>query len=183
MSHARNRLLMRVAAPASEPVTLTEAKTYLRVDAAAEDVLIADLITAARMTAEDWMKRSLISQSWKLAYDDCLEECVSLPMGPVSAVTSVTAVNRDGGTLAISADGYYLSADKTQLMLDSPVFAFRVEVIYATGYGNAAAVPRPIKQGLLAHIAALYDCRGDAGNMAFPAQAARLYMPYREALL
>jgi len=39
-------------APASEPITLAEAKLYLRVDTTADDALITALITAARETVE-----------------------------------------------------------------------------------------------------------------------------------
>src|SRR5688572_29997630 len=83
----RNRLLTRVSAPASEPLTLAEAKLYLRVDHTNEDALIGDMIVAARMTAESWLKRSLISQAWKLSYDDGIPDIVWLPMGPVSSIT------------------------------------------------------------------------------------------------
>ncbi|MEQ1790660.1 MAG: head-tail connector protein, partial [Rickettsiales bacterium] len=68
MSNNRERLLERISAPATEPITLAEAKLYLRVDSSSEDNLITDLIVAARMSAEAWLKNSLISQSWKLVY-------------------------------------------------------------------------------------------------------------------
>ena len=38
--------------PASEPVSLAEAKTLLRIDAADEDTLLASLIVTARHTVE-----------------------------------------------------------------------------------------------------------------------------------
>ena len=41
-----------LAGPLAEPLTLAEAKTYLRVDHDAEDALIGSLITAARATVE-----------------------------------------------------------------------------------------------------------------------------------
>ncbi len=49
------RKLVQASAPASEPVTLAEAKLYLRVDAATEDTLIGELITAARVAAEQYL--------------------------------------------------------------------------------------------------------------------------------
>lgn len=175
----RSRLLTRVAAPADEPLSLAEAKLYLRVDHDAEDLLINDLIVSSRMTAEDWLKRSLITQSWKLAYDACLPECVALPMGPVNSVTSVTVVNRDNTTQEIDSDTYYLNAAKDTLIFDSAVIGFRIEIVYSTGFGAGPAVPRPIKQGMLAHIASMYDHRTEAQYAVLPTQAISLYMPFR----
>jgi uncharacterized phiE125 gp8 family phage protein len=183
MSNNRNRLLTRISAPASEPLTLAEAKLYLRVDHNNDDTLIGDLIVAARMIAESWLKRSLITQSWKIAYDDYVCERIPLHMGPVNSITSVVIVNRDGTTQAISSTTYYLNAARDTLIIDNVIFGFRIEISYATGYGAASAVPTPIKQGLLEHIAAMYDNRGEAGETSLPDQTVRLYMPFREIRL
>jgi uncharacterized phiE125 gp8 family phage protein len=183
MSYHRSRLLKRIMAPATEPLTLAETKLYLRVDGSEDDPLIGDLIVAARMTAEEWLKRSLITQSWKLAYDDYAHELVSLPMGPVNSVSSVVVVNRDTTTQTMDDTTYYLNAAKNTLILDTIIFGFRVEITYVTGYGDATAVPTPIKQGMLEHIAAMYDERGDINEVALPGQTMRLYMPFREVQL
>lgn len=177
--YTRSRLLTRVAAPADEPLTLAEAKLYLRVDHDIEDLLINDLIVTARLTAEEWLKRSLVTQSWKLAYDACLPECVALPMGPVNGITSVTVVNRDNTTQLIDSENYYLNAAKDTLMFDSAVIGFRIEIVYSTGFGAGPAVPRPIKQGMLAHIASMYDHRAEPEYAALPAQAISFYSPFR----
>lgn len=176
----RNKLLVRVAAPANEPLTLAEAKLYLRVDHSSEDALITDFIISARMIAESWMKTSLLTQSWKLSCNDALPVRNYLPMGPVQSITSVMLTDRDGGTATISANGYYLNAAKNELMLDSAMAGFQFDIVYVTGYGYANAVPRPIRQGMLAHIAAMYDGRGDSPTASLPAQVVALYTPYRE---
>lgn len=197
MANALSRLLVRVSAPATEPLTLAETKLYLRVDHASEDALISDLIVAARMMAENHLRRSLVNQSWKVAYDDYLPAEVTLPMGPVASITSVTMYGRDGSSQPIGSEVYYLNAAKNILRMDSPLYVVspghgaRVEVVYATGYGNAAAVPKPIKQGMLAHIAQLYDNRGipladpgaggwESSAMAMPQLTRHLYLAYRE---
>ena len=183
MFHKRSRLLTRVSAPANEPLTLAETKLYLRVDGNSEDTIISDLMVAARMTAESWLKRSLIAQSWKLAYDDYVCEEVDLPMGPVNSVTSVVVVNRDNTSQTISTSLYYLNAAKDTLIFDSATFGFCIEIIYAAGYGDAASVPRPIKHGMLEHIASMYDNRGALEYAALPEQTICLYLPFREVCL
>jgi len=180
----RNRSLTRVTAPAIEPITLDEAKLYLRIDNTDNDTLVNDLIVAARMIAESWLKVSLISQAWKLAYDYGIPNSVWLPMGPVNAITSVVVINRDGSTQAADSGSYYLNAAQNALVLDSVQIGFQIQITYAAGYGDdATTIPKPIKQGMLAHIAALYDSRGEAGEMDLPQQTVALYTPFREVRL
>ena len=60
-----------VSQPAIEPVTLTEAKTHLRVESTMtdDDLLIGSLITSARVAAETICRSAFISQQWKLVLD------------------------------------------------------------------------------------------------------------------
>jgi uncharacterized phiE125 gp8 family phage protein len=180
MSNNRSRLLSRITAPTTEPVTLAEAKLYLRVDSSNEDSLISDLIVAARMSAEKWLGVSLITQTWKLAYNEYLDNAVHLPMPPIVSVVSVVVVNRDTTTTTISANNYYLNAAKNTLLFDNEISGFLIEITYNAGYGSAAQVPHPIKYGILAHIAAMYDERGLIGQEKLPEQVSNLYSPFRE---
>jgi len=179
----RNRLLSRIGAPDSEPLTLDETKLYLRIDNTNEDTLISNLITAARITAENWLRRSLITQTWKIAFDDGIPESIWLPMGPVTAVTSVTVVNIDGSSQLMDPSSYWLNAAKNALVMFGALIGFRIEITYTAGYGDATAVPQPIKLGMLSHISALYDNRGENGDVVLPEQAVGLYRPFREVRL
>ncbi len=180
---ARSRLLERITAPATEPLTLAEAKIYLRVDGTDQDALIGDLIASARVMAEQWLRRSLMSQTWKLAYDYGIPDYVWLPMGPVVSVASVVLVADDGSTATLAADQYWLNAAKDRLIIQNVCGVKRAEVTYNTGYGAAEDVPAPIKTGMLAHVAQLYDNRGEGLAEPFPAQSAGLYLPFREVRL
>ena len=179
----RNRLLKRISDPASEPVTLTEAKLYMRIDNTNDDALIGDLIAAARQAAENWLKRSLITQTWKLAYDSGIPQSIWLPMGPVTGIASVVVVNQDATTQTISSGSYWLNAAQNALVMAASLTGFRIEITYNTGYGDATAVPKPIKQGMLSHISYMYDSRAESGEMELPEQAVGLYHPYREVRL
>lgn len=65
----RYRSLVRETEPASEPVTLTEAKAHLRIDGTAEDTLVTSLIKVARVWAEEYLDRTLCYTQWTLRTD------------------------------------------------------------------------------------------------------------------
>lgn len=65
----RYRSLVRATEPASNPVTLTEAKAHLRIDSTAEDDLISTLITSATRWAEDYCDRTFCHTRWTMRVD------------------------------------------------------------------------------------------------------------------
>ncbi len=182
MTNTRRYALARTVAPVAEPVTLAQAKLYLRVDTSTEDSLINDIIVAARMAAEQFMRRALITQTWKLSFDEYLDDEVLFPLTPVSSVSSVTLYDRTDVPQIIDADIYHLNAAKDVLKLDTVLFAHRAEIVFVAGYGDADDVPAPIKHGILGHIAHMYDMRG-IDNAGLPETTQRLYLPFREVRL
>lgn len=170
-----------VIPPASEPLTLSETKLFLRVDGATDDTLITDLITAARQMAEQHLHRSLITQTLKLSLDNSLPERVRLPHGPVQSLSSIIMFARDGSQTVLDPENYYLAAEKELLHVCVPVLGHRIEITYVAGYGAVSDIPESIRQGMLLHIAALYDREAVAG--AIPEATANLYYPFREVRL
>ncbi len=55
-----------LTAPAVEPVSLAEAKAFLRVEHNDDDGVIEALALASRIHVESRTRRALISQSWRL---------------------------------------------------------------------------------------------------------------------
>ncbi len=170
--------LTLASAPATEPLTLAETKTYLKIENTNDDTLITSLITLVRKAAEDFLCASLITQSWKISYDKYAPSCVYLPMGPIIAITSVTVFARDGSSSVMAASTYYLTSGNRKLVFDASPIGHRIEIIYTAGYGTSGAyVPSPIRYGMLAHLAAVYD--GRVGDRDIPKQAVEFYLPYR----
>lgn len=180
MTSPQARLLERIVAPASEPVSLSDAKQYLRVEHSADDTLIGQLIVTARQMAERYLRRSLITQTWKMSFGGVLESETRLAYGPVQSVTEITLIDADGAAATLSAALYRLNATKELVLTNDYFSADRTQITYVAGYGAAADVPGPIRQGMLMHLAALYDQRG-VGDM--PDAAIALYRAYKEMAL
>ncbi len=167
--------------PASEPLTAAEAKLYLRVDGSTEDSAITRMIATARQAAESYMRRSLITQTWTIAYDEGAPAEVKLPRGPVQSITGVKIIAADGSQTTLNPAIYFLNAGKETLLFNAAPFGHIIEIAYVAGFGDASAVPDQIKQGMLAHIVAMYEDRG--GATALPPAARALYNAYRVVAL
>ncbi len=154
--------------PASEPVTLDETKTHLRVTDTSEDTLIGGLITAAREYAELVTGRAFITRAYTLTLP--ATATITLPFPYLVAVTAVTY------TLPGDVDhplGYEINAAYTVNAFPSqavvtidplPVQAVTVKVCYTAGFGTAAtSVPRTLRQALLLLVGHWYTNRETTG--------------------
>lgn len=170
--------LTRTSSPAVEPVTLSEVKTFLKVEHSDDDGLLSNLISAARVDAENFLSRSLITQGWRMSFDSYIPYELLLAMTPVQSISSVKAIDKQGTEATISAATYHLGADNRKVIFDIAVCSYKIEIDYVAGYGDAAAdVPSPIRQGILNHIAYMYEHRGLKRDM--PLGASRYYWAYR----
>jgi uncharacterized phiE125 gp8 family phage protein len=177
MAETPMRALKRTTQPVTEPLSLAEAKLYLRVDGSEEDSLITDMIVAVREAAEDYLHKSLVTQGWTLTYENYAPACSPLPKGPVQAISHVKTRDRTGAESTVSTTLYHLSAVEDAVHFESTVMAHEVDITYSCGYGDAEDVPVSVKQGMLLHLAALYEDR--IGGLSLPAAAVSLYKPHR----
>jgi len=136
------RSLKRTIAPASQPVTLTEAKAYMRVDGTDDDTLITDLIEAATDFVESYLRRALITQTWRLTLDwfprdygrdeidisntitrapidyyDRAGQSIELAYLPIQSVTSIETYDDDNNATTYSASNYYLDDSGARITL------------------------------------------------------------------
>jgi uncharacterized phiE125 gp8 family phage protein len=163
--------LRLITAPATEPITLAEAKLHLRIEdgVTADDDLVTALIVAAREQAEHETRRALIQQTWELTLDAFPACAISLPWPRLIDITSVTYVDEAGDSQVLdpslytvdgeSEPGWLLPAFDTDWP-DTEDSANAVRIRYRAGYGDtAASVPEAIKAWMKLHIAAMYRYR------------------------
>ena len=164
------------SAPATEPVTLAEAKAHLRIDHTAEDDYIEDfVIPAARRYAETLTQRAFITQTWILRMNGFGVDPIVLPRPPLVSITSIAYTDSagDSQTWSASATGYVLERPTGEYSMNATVqpaysvsypttrdIVDSVVITYVAGYGAASVVPVGIKQGVLMLVDDLYSHRG-----------------------
>jgi len=161
--------LILVTAPATEPVTLTEAKAHCRVDYTDDDTLITSLIVAAREYCEEITRRAFITQTWDYKKDRFKGDEIDLPKGPLISVTSVKYIDNTGTEQTLATSEYDVrtyTSEQGEIGLAFSKFWPVVRAVddavtirFVAGYGAASDVPQAIKQAMLMLIAHWYENR------------------------
>jgi hypothetical protein len=122
--------LKEQTAPAVEPITLNEAKAFLRVTTSDEDTLITSLIKSARISVEHFINQKLITQTL-VAWGDILppynsftwwdgivsgrlsdllsgQDYISLQTGPVQSVTHMKTYDVSDAASTFSNTKYFV---------------------------------------------------------------------------
>lgn len=155
-----------VTPPATEPVSVDEAKLFLRVDTTADDALITSLVKSARQKGEELSRRAFITQTWKLVLNCWPDDWVlKMKRSPLQSVTSVTYI-----------DWYQNSAVWTDYLVDTNSVPGRIifrsvpgvallntggiVIEFVAGYGAAATdVPERFKDAIKALVGYWYENR------------------------
>lgn len=172
--------IVTTTAPAEEPVSLARAKAHLRVEHAADDDLIRQWITAARLLTEKFTGRRWVTQTVRYSAPGFpANGCpVRLPVSPVSAVTAVGYRDPDGVLVLAAADDWQTwPAHNPPLVAPAPARTWpatqagrlaAVEIDATAGYGGAADVPADAVAAMLLCLGYWYENRGDDGRPGVP---------------
>lgn len=179
-----------VVTPAvGEVVTAQEFIDHARLNALTVDrqpELIARELLAATARAENFLRRSLLTQTLKAFYvpEACGGSCacgatMTLPRGPVTSVTSIVSFGQD-------VSEYHL--EWNTVVLGAPLSGAAEVTYISTGFGaDGADVPDPVREGILEYATVLYDDRVGARESKYVASAGRtlpagvvdLWRPYQ----
>lgn len=133
--------------PTVEPISVSEAKSYLRLDGTDHDAELEALITAARQYAEEQTGRAFITRTITLKMDNFLYTPLYLPQAPIQSVTSVTYYDTAGTSQTWSSSEYTVDTSSNPGRLQ-PAFGYSwpdtydelnaITIVYLAGYGDAA---------------------------------------------
>ena len=180
-----------LSGPAVEPLSLDDAKAFLKVETSDDDDVIAALIAGARIHVEAQTRRALVTQSWRLIRDAWPADGVPILPAPLRSVSAVRVYRFDGSTQTIDSGSYDsdLSAAPAVLWFKTPPPApgrvvAGIEIDIIAGYGDTAAdVPADLRQAIRLLVAHWYENRGmiAAGQTVglLPASVNATLAPYR----
>lgn len=179
-----------VTAAVDLPITLTEAKEYLRLDEQVDDSIVRSYIIAGTSWAENQTARSLINRTLKLSIDGISEieepltegiktapykqfykNYIEIPFAPLQSVTHVKYYSDSDVESTWATSNYYVDTvrEPARIVLrDGGSFptdlrkANGIEITFVSGYGeNPSDVPEPIRVAILQYVTFLYEHRGD----------------------
>lgn len=122
--------------PVAEPISLSEAKSYLRITDTDDDTLISSLITAMRQQCEAWTGRALMTQTWTLWLDhfptsrsknapkegyyqlpidyfDGVDRLLEISRPPLQSVSFLKTYDTANAEAVFSATNYYVDTSST----------------------------------------------------------------------
>lgn len=154
-----------ITAPTAEPVTLDELKMRAAITFTDHDSMLNDFIAAARESAEKFLCRALITQTWGLSIDmprnnsldylpdgmydlpvsaiyGDLPRSFDLPVKPIQSVSSVKTYSTSNVESTYSADNYFVDSYDGRLVLNETAqwptdvrARNSVLITYVCGYG------------------------------------------------
>lgn len=167
--------------PASEPITLAEAKAHLRVDFTDEDTLISAIIAAARDFVEMRCNRALLTQDVTMVLPCWPATLRGNPLGsfklfrsPLQRLTSISYYDTDG---ELVEDYYHHEDDTTKFTINTiaepPTVTPKkditlpetydrpdaITIVFRAGWTLGSLVPPAIRQAMLLLIGEMYERR------------------------
>ncbi len=130
----------------TEPVTVAEARDYLRITTTSEDTLIEELITDARERLEKFTNLSFGEKTLMCRWDS-LSDWAEIPYQPNADISA--CVNDDGDTLTYEVKGLeykYLYCNNST----------GVTITYTAGF---TTLPKALKVAILKEVATSYENR------------------------
>ncbi len=190
--------------PIAEPIQLADIKEHLRVDSDDDDIILVNVIKAARMSAETRTRSNLVARTWaykRHAFPGAGH--FSLPKNPVVSIVDITYIDASGNSQTLATSVYDLDVGVNPAVVhlkynqswpQTRADRNAVTVNFIAGYvaggttsplDPAFNIPAPILQAIRMICGDLYENREEVavifggGFVAVLPTADRLLAPYR----
>lgn len=162
-----------VTPPSFEPVTLAEAKLWLRVDDddTDQDAMVQLLIIAMRERAEHLTGRAFVTRELELRLDAFPDGEIQLPYAaPLRSVSSIRYLDADGVLQSLDASPTWWQEDavripgvvapaSSQSWPNTGDYLSAVRIAYTVGLVSPSLIPRSVRLWMQAAISTYYEQR------------------------
>ncbi len=173
------------------PVSLDEAKAFLRVDSTYEDALISEFIGAATARVEALSGRALINRTLRQHMAGLPKTgIIDLLARPLVSVEQVRVLALDGTSQILDPSSYYVDMPSARVIVrNDGLVSFAgpqsagLEIDFIAGYGvDALAVPDALKTAIKQLVVAIFEQR-DQNVVPVPLAVQSLLAPYSRVRL
>lgn len=164
------------ATTGSEIVTVSEAKSYIRIDTSDDDTLLGNMIEQARIWCENYIGKDIVAKTRQYYLEEASSR-FELPFSPVASISSITV---EGS--AAEYESYGLHEDVIEL---NKLAAKDIIVSYTT----AGLDDGLLQQAILQLVSTYYDNRADfivmqgVSFVQIPANVKQILAPYKNLFI
>jgi uncharacterized phiE125 gp8 family phage protein len=185
-----NNTYYRISKTVADVIELSDMKLYLKVDTDDDDTLITALIKAAVNIAEKKMNCDLLTATYENCRDD-IDQDLTLRRGPFYSVDKIEYLHDevykslDDSYFVVPTGGIYGRVYEIEMPESFDDHPEAIKITFKAGFGSSAAsIPEDILTGIKAHVAYMYENRGDiidgdASTLPLPLTSAIIYQGYR----
>lgn len=160
-----------LVAPATEPVTLTQARAFLRIGTDGDDSVLTSLLVAAREALEARTGRALVTQTVRQRFMVPSDPKSTLPgtllpgRVPATNLVAVRIIGTDGSETAAPTNLVRLIDGRFVVTGSLASTALGLSLDYQAGYGPVASnVPEAFKISILEAVSDALFRRDNAGS-------------------
>jgi len=182
--------LTLISPPATEPLSLEDMKTHLRLTTSDDDSSVSQLLVAARHALEARGGLAFMPQAWRYALDRKLIDNtpdVLLPLSPIKSIDAIKVVLRDGEHIALDSDQYTAQTGtigRVRFHTTLPAQARALgglAIDFTAGHDTISLIPAELRHAirlLTAHFFENRESASEARVFSIPRSIDALIAPY-----
>jgi uncharacterized phiE125 gp8 family phage protein len=155
-------------------LSLEEIKKFLRVTQDHDDKIISNMSIAAQDIAEKYMNFCLSAKEITLEVSPTSNKVI-VPLRPISKIESIK-FKYDENLKNIDESLYDIAPFQDYIIIDSSLRGKTLQINYIAGFNKEEDIPQAIVQGLMLHIAEMYDKQ--MISTILPSSVKLLYSPF-----
>lgn len=153
--------LVQKVAPTQTPVSLEEAKDFMRILESDDDATIEAMIKSATSYAENFTNRQFELATYEL-FAETFSQDLQLPKNPIKTLEKIEYMDEGGNYQILDSSNYYLYGEYDVFKVHFDTTASHkkhkqaIKYTFTSGYDN---VPDGIKSYILVLVSTLYENR------------------------